>query len=225
MTPNPPSRIAAFFDVDCTLLEVNSGKVWLAREWREGQINAFDAARFVMWMVLYRFGFLDFEKVAKLSLQRFVGHRVDEVEAKMGRWSNEELVPWICKEAKAAIAHHRAQGHLIVLLTSGTSFAVKALGEKLDLEHMLCTEVCVADGVLTDELQKPVCYGPGKVTRAEIFALQHGVNLERSYFYSDSCSDIPMLERVGHAVVVNPDPRMRFAARRRGWPVRRWRAG
>lgn len=224
MSTPPKPRIAAFFDVDCTLLEVNSGKMWLARQWKDGEIGLFDAARFMMWLVLYRFGFLDFEKVAKLSLARYVGEREDKILAQMSRWSNEELVPWICKEARESIAEHREQGHLIVLLTSGTSFAVKALGETLGLEHLLCTEVQVRDGVLTADLEKPVCYGKGKVTKAEIFALQHGVDLDASFFYSDSTSDTPMLERVGHPVVVNPDPRMRFIANRRGWPVRRWRA-
>lgn len=224
MSAEQSPRIAAFFDVDCTLLEVNSGKVWLARQWKDGEIGPLDAARFVMWLVLYRFGVLDFEKVAQLSLARYVGEREEKVQAQLTQWSNAELVPWICKEAKTAILEHRAKGHVIVLLTSGTSFAVKALAEVLDIEHLLCTEVRVQDGILTDELEKPVCYGPGKVTKAEIFALQQGVDLERSYFYSDSSSDCPMLERVGHPVVVNPDPRMRLIANRRDWPVRRWRA-
>jgi phosphoserine phosphatase len=69
----------------------------------------------------------------------------------------------------------------------------------------------------------PFCYGPGKVQRAERWAAEHGVELEQSYFYTDSLSDLPMLERVGQPRIVNPDPRLRREANRRGWPILDWR--
>jgi phosphoserine phosphatase len=64
-----------------------------------------------------------------------------------------------------------------------------------------------------------VCYGQGKVVWAERFAAEHDVDLAASYFYTDSISDLPLLERVGHPVVVNPDLRLRRLARKRGWPL------
>ena len=79
------------------------------------------------------------------------------------------------------------------------------------------------DGRFTGEAVRPVCYGAGKIYWAERFAQRHGIDLERSYFYTDSITDLPVLERVGEPRVVNPDPRLRRAAVRRGWPVMRLR--
>ena len=67
-----------------------------------------------------------------------------------------------------------------------------------------------------------LCFGQHKVTLAEKWAAQHGIDLARSYFYSDSFNDLPMLERVGNAIAINPDARLTRHARRRGWPTQRW---
>jgi phosphoserine phosphatase len=72
---------------------------------------------------------------------------------------------------------------------------------------------------LTGQVVPPVCYGTGKVVWAERFAEEHGVDLSASYFYTDSITDLPLLERVAHPVAVNPDPRLRRLAQKRGWPV------
>ena len=79
------------------------------------------------------------------------------------------------------------------------------------------------NGLLTGDLDGPLCYGDGKVIRAEQWAEEAGVDLDVSYFYSDSYSDIPMLERVGHPRVVNPDFRLRRIAKKKGWPILDWR--
>jgi phosphoserine phosphatase len=75
------------------------------------------------------------------------------------------------------------------------------------------------DGRLTGRVTPPVCYGQGKVVWAERFAAEHDVDLDAGYFYTDSISDLPLLERVGHPVAVNPDPRLRRLADKRGWPI------
>ena len=83
----------------------------------------------------------------------------------------------------------------------------------------------VSDGKFDGTHQRPACYGPGKVHWAEAFAAANDVDLARSFFYTDSYTDLPMLERVGKPVVVNPDPRLLRTARRRGWPILDWAGG
>jgi putative phosphoserine phosphatase/1-acylglycerol-3-phosphate O-acyltransferase len=77
----------------------------------------------------------------------------------------------------------------------------------------------VVNGVFTGRIIEPLCYAAGKVYWAEAYAHEQGVDLDRSFFYTDSISDMPMLQRVGCPVVVNPDYRLRRYARRQGWPV------
>jgi phosphoserine phosphatase len=82
--------------------------------------------------------------------------------------------------------------------------------------------LAVADGRFTGRVLEPVCYGLGKVHWAERLAERAAIDLDGSYFYTDSYSDLPMLQRVGHRVVVNPDPRLRRFARKAGWTVEAW---
>lgn len=86
---------------------------------------------------------------------------------------------------------------------------------------MLSSELEVTRGAFTGK-PSALCFGRHKVVLAEAWATRHGVDLAHSYFYSDSFNDLPMLERVGTAIAVNPDARLRRHARRRGWAVQQW---
>jgi phosphoserine phosphatase len=93
----------------------------------------------------------------------------------------------------------------------------------LGLSHVVCSRLEVAQGRFTGRPIEPICYGAGKIVWAERFASERNVTLKDCAFYSDSYTDLPMLERVGRPVVVNPDPRLRRAAKQRGWPIENWR--
>ena len=96
---------------------------------------------------------------------------------------------------------------------------VEALAQALGMTGGIGTVGEVADGVYTGQLVGPFCYGPGKVEAIAELATWEHYDLERCYAYSDSASDLPMLEAVGHPVAVNPDAPLARAARQRGWPV------
>ena len=112
---------------------------------------------------------------------------------------------------------------MLVLLTSSSMYESEAATEHFDLEHFLCTRYEVHDGVFTGDVVRPICYGKGKVIHAQYFAARHDLDLGQSFFYTDSFSDLPMLRRVGHPRVVNPDLRLRVAALAAGWTVLDWR--
>jgi phosphoserine phosphatase len=93
----------------------------------------------------------------------------------------------------------------------------------LKIEHVVSTVFEVDErGCFTGRAVQPLCLGEGKVTRARVLAEAHGFRFEDATFYSDSISDLPLLERVGEPVAVNPDPRLRRVAERRGWRIERW---
>jgi HAD superfamily hydrolase (TIGR01490 family) len=216
--------IAAFFDIDHTVLEVNSGSKWIGHQWKTGQMTAVQLLRAMGWLVQYRFGWLDFEAMSKKVLANYKGQPVAPISKEVEEFFHQQIRATICTEAWERIAEHRAQGHVIALLTSATRFLSAPLAQALEVEHILCTEVEVEEGILTGRHIPPACYGPGKVARAEMFADEYGIDLDRSFFYSDSVSDLPMLERVGEPRVVNPDPRLRRKAIERGWSFETWRA-
>jgi HAD superfamily hydrolase (TIGR01490 family) len=222
---NRPSRdIGAFFDIDRTILEVNSGSKWIGYQWKTRQMSAWQVARALGWLVQYRFGLLDFDAMSDKVLASYAGRPVEPISREVEAWFHADIARSICREARDRIADHRERGHVVVLLTSATRFLSVPLADLLEVPHILCTEVEIQDGVLTGRYRRPACYGAGKVAHAERFAAEHGIDLDRSYFYSDSVSDLPMLERVGEPRVVNPDPRLRRTAAERGWALETWRA-
>ncbi len=217
-------RVAAFFDVDLTLIDVNSGSRWLRYQWRTGKVRVLRVLQAMTWLVRYRLALLNMEAVTAQAALDYRGVAEAALAAEARDWFRSEIAAHVCAEGPLRITDHQAQGHLVVLLTSGTRYSVQPLAELLGVEHVLCTELEVAEGLFTGRHVAPACAGPGKVVHAERFAADHSIDLARSFFYTDSFSDVPMLERVGHPRVINPDPRLRRRARQRGWKVEQWRA-
>lgn len=217
-------RVAAFFDVDHTLLAVNSGRKWIEHLRRTGQLSTRKLLRSLLWLARYRLALLDLEAVTAEAAKDWAGRPVAALEAEVGAWFEAEIVRWICPEGQARITRHQQDGHVVALLTSATRFSVEPLARRLGVAHVLCTRLEEVAGALTGRHVAPACAGPGKVAHAERFAADHAIDLSRSYFYTDSYSDLPMLECVGLPRVINPDPRLRRLARARGWPLELWRA-
>lgn len=220
----PAPQVAAFFDVDHTLIACNSARKWVEYLWRNDKISAAAALRSVWWLVKYRLSVLDYEQVTTEVVRDYGGQSVDELGVEVEAWFHRDVEPMICVEARERVEWHRTQGHLLVMLTSGTFFSVAPLQRILDIPHLVCTQLEIVDGKLTGKYFPPSCFGPGKLRAGLAFATDHGIDLGRSYFYTDSYSDLPMLERVGHPCVVNPDPRLKHWAALHDMQWQRWHA-
>ncbi len=219
------TRIGAFFDIDHTVLEVNSGTLWIKYQRQMGALTWLQLLQAISWLVEYRFGLLDFDAMTARILANYRGKKVAAVEEEIVAWFHRDVKPWITVEARERILEHQAQGHVVALLSSATQFLCKPVADEVGVEHILCTVVGVGDdGRFTGRYEPPASYGPGKVVLAERFAQANAVDLDQSYFYSDSYSDVPMLERVANPRVVNPDPRLQRLAKKRGWGFELWRA-
>lgn len=215
-------RQAAFFDMDKTLLTVNSGRLWLRRERRLGRLSLRLAIKGALYLGLYRLGTIDMERAMTEALSTVAGHE----EATLRRWTHEwfweDVAPHTAPGAAAVIDAHRAAGHPLVLLTSSSPYASECAVEHFGLDAFLCTVYRVENGLFTGQFEPPLCFGAGKVAKAEAFAREHDIDLDRSWFYTDSSTDLPMLERVGNPRPVHPDPRLSRVARAKGWPTLDW---
>jgi HAD superfamily hydrolase (TIGR01490 family) len=189
---------------------------------RNDQMTLPQLLQSIAWLVQYRFGLLDFDAMTRKLVVRYRGAVVDDLREEVRRWYATDVRPFIATQARERVARHREDGHEVVLLTSATRFLSVPLAEDLEIPHILCTEVAEEEGRLTGRIIPPPCYGDGKVVHAERFAREHDVDLDRSFFYTDSYTDLPMLERVGEPRVVNPDPRLRRFAVARGWGFETW---
>jgi HAD superfamily hydrolase (TIGR01490 family) len=214
-------RPAAFFDMDHTVLRKDTGMSWMKFLRKRGELTAPAMARAVWWSLLYKAAVLDMESLATRLCAALEGEDEAEMIAKCTVWYEADVAPMVTPAARHAVAQHRAAGDVIVLATGATQYAALAVASGLGIEHTLCSRLEVEGGRFTGRLAA-MCFGTHKVTLAERFATDHGIDLARSTFYSDSFNDLPMLERVGGAVAVNPDVRLWRHARRRGWRIEHW---
>jgi HAD superfamily hydrolase (TIGR01490 family) len=211
--------VAAFFDLDGTLIARNSAPLYMRHLRATGQARRRDVARTVYYLWRYKFGLLDIERAVAVSLGWIRGREEAHVRADCQTWYERVIRRHLRPAMAATVAAHRRAGHLPVMLTSATRYLAELVAADVGIEHLLVTQLLVADGRFTGEAVRPVCYGEGKTYWAERFAAAQGVDLSLSYFYTDSITDLPVLERVGEPRIVNPDPRLRRVAARRGWPV------
>ncbi|HSI04255.1 MAG: HAD family hydrolase [Myxococcota bacterium] len=213
----------AFFDLDRTLVHGNSARLWVRHEWRRGALRNRIFLKGLAYLAAYRMGYADVEDALRLGITTLAGQRESELSALAVSFYAREVKPLLRRDARSAIARHRAAGNKLVLLTSSSPYLSSAVTSDLGLDDFLCTRFEVdGAGCFTGRALEPVCFGGGKVRLATSYVEKQGVHLADCAFYSDSFSDLPMLEAVGEPVVVTPDPRLRRHARARGWPIVTW---
>ena len=216
----PP--VAAFFDLDNTIIPGPAiERDYFMLLWRHGLVGIRDFARSVAAVLKDGPPFsLDPLRRRKPYL---VGKSVSAVEAHAQRFFWEHVCPRISEHARRAIEDHRAQNHLIILLTGSPHFLVAHLATSLKIEEVAAGRLDHRGGVYTGRMLDPYPYRDGKRVVARELAARHGMDLANCYMYGDSPGDLPVLEAVGHPRVVNPIRGMARVARQRGWPILFWR--
>jgi len=215
-------RPAALFDMDKTLVPVNTGSLYVKWRFRRNEARKRDMLRWAGWMAQYAAGVLDPVTISEKGLRALAGINEAQFRSECLTWYYAEVAPLITQAARREVERRRDQGHVLAVLSASTDYVTRPLAESLGIEHVLCTDLEVdASGSFTGEAD--LCYGASKLARAERWATEQGVDLRRSCFYTDSVSDVPVLLAVGEPRVINPDPRLRWKATRHGWPVDTWR--
>ncbi|MFO0599427.1 MAG: HAD-IB family hydrolase [Myxococcaceae bacterium] len=212
----------AFFDLDKTVLSINSATRWVRREVAQGHLKKRQALKAAAWLARYHFGFASAESIVADAMAVVNGTDVDTLVERTRVFFREEVRGWYRPGALSAIAEHRAKGDRVVMLTSSTLYLASLVGEELGFDKVLCNVLETRDGRHTGGVIGGVCFGPGKVQHAQRELDATGAKWADALFYTDSFSDLPVLERVARPVAVNPDVRLQRLARARGWPVVDW---
>lgn len=213
--------VIAFFDMDLTLLEVNSARLWLGFARAENRISRLTLLRGLFWMVRYRLGTVDLQRVTEYALALEAGTPEQEMIEVCERWFETLVRPTISARAVARARAHQAAGHEVVILTASTRYGATPLARELGVP-LVCTELEVENGILTGRHHPPLCFGRGKLERARTYAGEQGALLGECWFYTDSVTDLPVMEAVGHPVAVNADRGLLRKARQKGWPQVTW---
>ncbi len=212
----------AFFDLDLTVLEVNSASLWIRRELRLGHISRWSAIKGAVWLGMYELGFAKLEDAIRSAASTLKGKEEAVMRQRTEDFWAAEVAMRVRPGAAAAITSHQQAGERVVLLTSSSNYLGQLAVDAMSMDGLLSNRFEVEAGCYTGELHSPLCYGPGKLVHAQAEADAHGVSLEDCTFYTDSMSDLPVLEAVGRPVPVHPDPRLRREAIRRGWEIANW---
>ena len=216
-----PQTTAAFFDLDRTLIAGSSAFVFARAAYDAGQIRPQDFAGDALKALKFRFfGSSDESStsVRERILAAAGGIKQADLLA-LNEMVLPELLGLIRPEARALLEQHTSAGRETWIVSASPIEIVEPLAIALGMTGGIGTVGEVDNGVYTGRLAGPFCYGEGKAEAISSLAAEHNIDLATSWSYSDSMSDVPMMELVGNAVAVNPDAQLAALARSRGWPV------
>jgi len=219
--------IAAFFDLDGTLLSTSSAILYVKylRSRPKGTGGPFDRMpltallRTAWYQVLYNANRIDIERVAEESSRPLAGHPERHMIDLCNEWFERMVARTIRPEMPAILEGHRRAGHRICILTASTPYVTVPLASRLGIADWIASRLEVRDGVFTGGIERPLCYGPGKIELAKQWAARHDIDVARSWFYTDSITDLPMCEAVATPILVSPDRRLRREGTKRGWTI------
>jgi fatty acyl-CoA reductase len=218
------SDVLAVFDVDGTLIQTNVVEYFFWMRLQDQPLEEWP--RFLSQMAIRAPRWLYLERRSRAEFTRSFYREYDGLDAERMRRLGEEALHAVTlrrvfPEGVRRIRAHKRAGHRVLLLTGALDVVVEPLAELLEVD-VDCAHLLVRDGRLSGDLDQPPPAGEARATALEEYASRHGANLAESFAYADAISDLPMLERVGTPVVVNPDARLSQIGSQRGWRVERW---
>lgn len=220
--PDQPAPAIAFFDLDGTLIP-GSANIPLAKAgFRAGFVTIPELLGDLRNGISFILSGASDDRSAQVRdriLRGVAGHQASEVEA-LGEGFMPALVASLRPQMASVLAQHAKQNHLRVVVSASPIEIVSRFAEQAGMDSGIGTTAARdEDGVYTGELTGPFCYREGKAVLMAEFAAARGVDLADCYAYSDSVSDLPMLEAVGHPVAVHPEAELRAIAEERDWPI------
>jgi HAD superfamily hydrolase (TIGR01490 family) len=214
-------RPAAFFDLDKTVIAKSSALAFSRSFYAGGLINRRSVLRSAYAQFVFSVGGADHDQMEKMRayLSAMVtGWNVDTVREIVSDALHNIVDPMVYDEAVSLIEDHQLAGRDVIIVSASGAEMVEPIGELLGVDAVIATRLTIEDGRYTGAIDY-YAYGANKASAITELAELRGYDLSRSFAYSDSITDVHMLEVVGHPHAVNPDKELRRTAKERGWPV------
>ncbi len=212
---------AAFFDLDKTILAKSSSFAFARPFYKGGLIGRADVIRSAYAQFVFLASGADHDQMESMReyMSKLVaGWDVETVRQIVGETLDEIVDPMVYAEAIELIADHKAAGHDVIIISSSGTDVVEPIGARLGADVAIGTQLVIEDGRYTGEILF-YAYGENKAEAARVLAAERGYDLAECFAYSDSITDLPLLECVGHPTAVNPDEDLRLVASEREWAV------
>ena len=209
----------AFFDMDYTLLSKSTSTLYVKYLLRHRMISLRELLDIALVSAQYKLNVLDFPKATAL-LSRSVRGGNAEATRKLGeQFVQHDVLQYIAPKGLAKLHEHQTNGDYVLLLSASTQFVVQPVANHIGVPCRFTELEIGKDGSFTGGIVGPAAYAEGKKYWGERIAQERGVPLADCWFYTDSYSDHPLMDLVGHPVAINPDPKLKTYAHGKGWPV------
>lgn len=213
----------ALFDLDNTLLDGDSDYEWAQFLIEQGVLErAVYEAKNQWFYDQYKAGTLDIFEFLDFQLAPLARYPRAQLDRWHAAFMETRVLPMVKKAARPTVERHRANGATLALVTATNAFVTAPIARLFGIDHLIATDIEEVDGRFTGRPHGVPSFREGKVTRLATWLAERGTTLERferSWFYSDSANDVPLLERVTDPVVVDGDDRLVALGRERGWQI------
>jgi HAD superfamily hydrolase (TIGR01490 family) len=217
----------ALFDLDNTLLPFDSDYEWGQFLVRQGVVDGIDyAQKNEQFYADYKLGKLDIDAFLRFALKPLSEHPRAQLQQWHDAFMAEVIIGKLHPAAIALVKRHHDAGDLCCVVTATNSFVTRPIVNAFGITHLVATEPATinndAKQMFTGAVHGIPSFREGKIQRVQdwLASLGHTIDqMEKSYFYSDSLNDLPLLEKVSHPIATNPDPRLRAEAEKRQWPI------
>ena len=215
-------HIAAFFDLDRTLINDFSAKQFLKSRLLSGKSTVKELLSQFATVLVYAAGNRDFEMLTKISALGVKGIKEKQFIDLGEEVYQEHLANTIYPEAITLIASHVKRGHQVVIISAATRYQITPIANELGIKDIFCTEMEVRKGRFTGVISE-MCWQEGKARAGRKFAKSNNIDLSKSFFYTDSIDDYPLLEIVGKPIATNPDTKLSQLAFENDWKILRFK--
>ncbi|WP_052158357.1 HAD-IB family hydrolase [Lacinutrix jangbogonensis] len=214
-------HITAFFDLDRTIINDFSAKKFMTTRLFSGKTTAKEYLTQFATALVFASGNRDFEMLTKIAALGVKGIEESEFVALGEQVFADSLEETIYQESRELIEKHLEKGHQVVIISAATSYQIQPVAKALGIKDVYGTEMELRNGKFTGRVSE-MCWGEGKARAARKFAKKNNTDLSKSYFYTDSYDDYPLLKIVGKPVATNPDQRLSQVAFENNWPILRF---
>ncbi|MFC2129750.1 HAD family hydrolase [Bacteroidota bacterium] len=212
------SYVAAF-DLDKTIVSVNSSRLIVKASRRLGLMSKGDFLRAILYSIIYKFDLKDANKIVEDMTKWLKGLKESDIIKLLDEHVIQDVLKLVRPEIRKVLENHRKNGARLVMLSSAMPYICNPIADHLNMDDVVSSRLEVSDGEFTGRPIDRLNFGKQKAVTMKKFCEDNDYSLEESYYYGDAYTDRYVLEIVGHAVCVHPEIKLRSMAKRKNWEI------